>query len=164
MIKIEIKTVFGSLLFESEEAENTILKCLQKALKEGANLEEAYLRGADLRGAYLRGAYLLRANLRGADLEEAYLGGANLEGALLRGAYLEGEVLKSYPIQILGLMWFVLITEKFMRIGCERHTHASWLTFTDDQIAQMDPRALEFWRKYKTMLMEVCETQAGLPK
>ena len=61
MIKIQIKSVFGEVLFEYEKENNTIKDTLIEAVKRGA-----FLRGADLRGAYLGGAYL-----RGADLRDA---------------------------------------------------------------------------------------------
>ena len=74
--KIEIKSVFGSVLFELEKEDNTIKDTIIEAVKRGADLS-----GADLSGAYLRGAYL-----RGADLSGAYLSGAYLRGAYLSGA------------------------------------------------------------------------------
>jgi hypothetical protein len=72
---------------------------VEEAVKNGANLTDAYLRGAYLRGAnltdaYLRGAYLRGANLRGANLTGANLRGAYLRGAYLRGAYLRGAYLR----------------------------------------------------------------------
>ena len=66
MIKIQIKSIFGSVLFEYEKENNTIKDTLIEAVKKDADL-----RGADLRGADLRGAYLSGADLRG-----AYLSGA----------------------------------------------------------------------------------------
>src|SRR5574344_1450058 len=69
--KIEIKSVFGSVLFELEKEDNTIKDTIIEAVKRGANL-----RCADLRCADLGGADLGCANLRCADL-----GGANLGGA-----------------------------------------------------------------------------------
>ena len=65
-IKIQIKSVFGDVLFEYEKENNTIKD----------TLEEAVIQGANLRGANLGGAYLGDANLR-----DANLGGANLGGA-----------------------------------------------------------------------------------
>jgi len=98
--KIQIKTYWGSVLFEYEKKENTIKDTLEQAIKTGAYLRGAYLTGADLRGADLRGAnlrgadltdaYLTGADLRGADLRGADLRDANLRGADLRGAYLRG--------------------------------------------------------------------------
>ena len=90
MMKIQIKSIWGSILFEYEKEGNTIKETLLEAVKKGAYLRGAYLRGADLRGAYLRGAYLRGAYLSGADLSGADLSGADLRGADLSGAYLSG--------------------------------------------------------------------------
>ncbi len=84
-VKIQIKSVFGKVLFEYEKENNTIKATAEKAAAEGADL-----RCADLRDAYLRDAYLGGAHLRDADLGGADLGGANLRDADLRGAYLGG--------------------------------------------------------------------------
>ena len=88
-IKIDIKSVFGNVLFSFEKENNTIKDTLVEANLRGANLEGAYLEGAYLVGANLEGAYLEGANLEGAYLEEANLEGAYLRGANLEGAYLE---------------------------------------------------------------------------
>ena len=74
-IKIQIKSIFGSVLFEYSKENNTIKDTLCEANLRGANLCEADLceadlYGADLRGANLRGANLCEANLRGADHNE----------------------------------------------------------------------------------------------
>ena len=71
MIKIEIKTLWGTILFTHESENNTIKETVVKAVKDGAYLGGAYLRGAYLGDADLSGAYL-----RGADLSGAYLRGA----------------------------------------------------------------------------------------
>ena len=83
--KIEIKSIYGSILFSYESENNTIKKTVLEAIKSGANLS-----GANLRGAYLRGAYLSDAYLSGANLSGANLSGANLRGAYLSDAYLSG--------------------------------------------------------------------------
>ena len=75
-IKIQIKSIFGSVLFEYSKENNTIKDTLCEANLREADLCEANLYGADLRGA----------NLYGADLREADLCGANLYGADLREA------------------------------------------------------------------------------
>ena len=97
--KIEIKSIFGDLIFEFEKENNTIKDTLLEAIKcdadlRGANLRGANLRDADLRGADLRDANLCDANLCGADLRGADLRGANLCGAYLRGADLRGADLR----------------------------------------------------------------------
>jgi len=91
-IKIEIKSVFGKVLFEFEKENNTIKDTLIEANLYGANLRGANLREADLYGANLRGANLREADLRGANLYGANLYGANLRGANLRGADLYGAL------------------------------------------------------------------------
>ena len=109
-VKFEIKNKWtGSVLFEYEKEDNTLKKTVEKAVKEGANLEGAdlegaYLRGADLEGAYLKGADLEGANLRGVNLKgvnlkEAYLRGADLRGAYLKGADLEGANLRGVNLK-----------------------------------------------------------------
>ena len=79
MIKIKIKSLWGSILFEYENENNNIKDTLLEAIKSSANL-----RGADLRSADLRGANLSSADLRSADLSSANLIGADLRGADLR--------------------------------------------------------------------------------
>ena len=87
-IRIDIKSVFGNVLFSFEKENNTIKDTLEEANLRGAYLEGAELRGANLGDAELRGANLGGANLRGAYLEGAELRGANLGDAELRGANL----------------------------------------------------------------------------
>ena len=52
--KIQIKTIWGKLLFEHESENNSTKKTLEQARKEGVDLRGADLEGADLRGADLR--------------------------------------------------------------------------------------------------------------
>lgn len=68
--KIEIKSVFGEVLFELEKENNTLKETLQEANSQGVNLQGADLYKADLYEADLRGADLRGANLRGADNKE----------------------------------------------------------------------------------------------
>ncbi len=56
MLKIQIKSIFGKLLFEHESEKNTLLETLLRANLRGADLRGANLRGANLRGANLEGA------------------------------------------------------------------------------------------------------------
>ena len=57
-IKIQIKSIFGNILFEYEKENNTIKDTVEEAVKQGANLRDAYLRDANLRDANLGGANL----------------------------------------------------------------------------------------------------------
>ena len=146
MIKIEIKSIFGKVLFEYEKENNTLKDTLIKAVNEGLNLIDAYLigadlrgaylRGADLRGAYLEGADLICADLRGADLRGAYLEGAYLEGADLEGADLRGAKYKNINIKkasvFTGVYKYIampIITEDnkyYIRLGCFFRTLEEW--------------------------------------
>jgi hypothetical protein len=92
--KIEIKSIWGKVIFEFEKEDNSTKDTLKEAVKLEVNLQEAYLQIADLRGAYLQGAYLRKADLRGADLQGADLKGAYLQGTNLRGADLRGADLR----------------------------------------------------------------------
>ena len=142
-MKLSIMSRFSaSVIFEFEADENSIKITLEAAVKARANL-----RGANLYGANLRGA-----NLRGASLH-----GANLDGANLRGANLDGEKLSKTPIQINNLKWFVLISDTFMRIGCQRYTIEEWRNFSDEEIVKMDFGALKFWRQWKVSLLAMCD-------
>ena len=108
-VKIEIKSLLGTVLFELTKENNTLRDTIEEAVKRGAYLGGADLGGADLGGAYLGGADLRGANLGGADLGGADLRGANLGGADLGGADLggadlggAGKISKAEDILIVG--------------------------------------------------------------
>ena len=119
--KIEIKTIFGKLLFEFEKEDNSIKETLIEAVRQGA-----YLQGADLQGADLQGADLQGANLRGAYLQGAYLQGANLQGANLHGIKIKKAIVFS------GLYKYVVIPfiseddEKYVKMGCLTRKLSEW--------------------------------------
>ena len=145
-MKLSILSRFNaSILFEYEAEENNLKITLQVAVKTGADLYGADLRGADLDGADLYGADLRGADLRGADLY---------------GADLDGEKLVKTPLQLNNLKWFVLISDKYLRIGCQRFTIEEWRNFDDAAIVKMDFAALKFWRKWKAPIMALCDAHA----
>ena len=84
--KIEIKSVFGKLLFEYEKEDNTVKDTLLKAIESGASLRDANLSSANLHGADLCNADLRSADLCGANLCNANLCNADLCDADLHGA------------------------------------------------------------------------------
>ena len=90
MIKIQIKSIWGEVLFEYEKENNTLKDTLEEAVKHGANLTRANLTGANLTRANLTRANLTGANLDGANLTRANLDGANLTRANLTRANLDG--------------------------------------------------------------------------
>ena len=152
-MKIEIKTRFtGKVLFAHEAEENSIKITLKAALSAGANLFGADLSRADLSGADLSGA-----NLFGADLSRADLSGADLSRANLSGANLFGDKLTKTPLFLYSLDWDVTVTTTFLRIGCQVHLISDWASFDDDRISEMSSSALTFWRKYKSVIMALCE-------
>jgi len=87
-MKIEIKSVFGTVLFSGDFS--SLADAVVSAIKSRADLSRADLSGADLSGANLSRAYLSRANLSGANLSRADLSRANLSRANLSGANLSG--------------------------------------------------------------------------
>lgn len=128
---IQIKLKFtNTILFEGKY--NSLKDAVVNAVAKKINLIDACLRGAYLRGAYLRGADL-------------------------RGASLESEILKIAPLQMQLLLWDILITPQYLKIGCERHTHEEWAAFTDAEISRMHDKALEWWKDHKELLMMACE-------
>ena len=176
--KYEIKNRFtGEVLFscdipEGMESGMIARHALEEAIAQGANLcganlccanlEGANLKDANLQGANLWDANLWDANLRGANLEGANLWDANLWDANLWDANLQGANLrgaKDAPLIITSLRWPVYIGGTgMMRIGCQNHSVESWKNFTDEEIKRMDSDALDFWNKYKTMLLVACDT------
>ena len=113
------------------------------------------IEGDSLQGADLQGANLQRAYLRGADLQGADLQGADLRGADLQGADLQRANLPTDVIRIDGMRWDVTILHGYMRIGCQHHYVDDWDKFTDDEIAEMDYDALEFWQANKQKLITI---------
>jgi hypothetical protein len=93
-------------------------------------------------------------------LEMAVKARANLADAYLAGANLADETITIQPIKISGLTWPVLITDGYLRIGCQRHTHEQWQNFTDDEIRAMETGARLFWKSWKEPLMIMCKNHA----
>ena len=89
-IKIQIKSVFGDVLFEYEKENNTVKDTLEEAVRQNVSLDRANLDGASLYRASLDRASLDGASLDGANLNRASLYRASLYGASLNGATLYG--------------------------------------------------------------------------
>ena len=152
---IAIKHRFSGATLCEFDAE-TVKDAVVKAVANKANLDGANLYGANLYGANLDGANLYGADLRSANLDGANLDGANLDGADLDGANLDGEKIKKSPLSVVGLHYWCLISDGYMRLGCKRFTHDEWENFSDDEISDMDGRALEFWKQWKAPLLAMC--------
>jgi len=141
---------------------------LRGANLRGADLSYADLSDANLRGANLRGADLSYADLSDADLSYANLSNASLSNANLRGADLSNAKLSDANLwstignqrQIITIqtdVWQIVYTSDVMQIGCQRHSINDWLVFSDDHISKMDSKALDFWKKWKPILVLILE-------
>ena len=87
---------------------------------------------------------------------------ADLGGADLRGADLDGEKLTKTPLQLNNLQWPVLITDAYLRIGCQRHLISDWAKFKDGDIDKMASGALDFWTKWQNTLLTLCKAHNDL--
>ena len=72
-MKIQIKSVFGRIIFEYETENNTLKKTVEKAVERSADLSSADLRSADLSSANLSSADLSSADLSSANLDKRYI-------------------------------------------------------------------------------------------
>jgi len=125
---------------------------------ESKNLSDADLLGANLSDANLRYANLSDADLRGANLSDADLLGANLSDADLRGADLRGADLRGADLIVLQMdLWTAYITTNHIRIGCQSHILSEWENFTDEEISEMHPGALEYWNENKEVIISLCK-------
>ena len=122
-------------------------------IKERANLRDANLYGADLCNANLRDANLYGADLRGADLYGADLRGADLRDANLRGLNGNFRHVKSLQTE----KYCITYTSKVIQIGCQSHTIEEWKNFDDEKIRRMDIGALDWWSKWKPVIMQIIE-------
>ena len=126
--KIEIKSIFGKLLFEFECENNTVKKTVEKAIESSADLSSADLSSADLSSANLRFANLRSADLRSANLRSADLSSANLRYADLSSANLSYANL-SYADQNEGTL--------FLSIACPEEGSFIAYKKADDKIVKL---------------------------
>ena len=110
MKTIEIKNIYGDVLFSHTAENNSIKITVEEAVKMNVRLTLADLAGADLAwadlaGANLESANLESANLSWADLADANLKEANLKEANLKGAFLEGADLTEADITGANINW-----------------------------------------------------------
>ena len=86
----------------------------------------------------------------------AIINKANLSGADLRGANLSGAYLSCAGLSVLMTdIWTCYIQPDHIRIGCQYHAVADWMSFSDDKINAMNSRALAWWAKWKDAIMAV---------
>ena len=127
-IKIEIKSVFGKVLFALEKENNTIKDTIEEAVRNNANLEYANLYNANLINANLINANLINANLVNANLMNANLYNANLYNSNLINA-------KNKETVILPIFckWNYGIKGDLIKIGCVEKTIEQWDLWFDSE-------------------------------
>ena len=174
--KIEIKSIFGNILFTHEAENATIKDAVEKAVKEkvslaAADLRYADLRYADLRYAYLSSAYLSSANLRYADLSSADLRYANLRyadlpyanlsSADLRYADLSSTDLSSANLSLaenkdtaylpIFCKWNHSIIGNKIQIGCKEKTIEEWDSFFASNEVYLTERNTEDFKQIQAI-------------
>ena len=61
-----------------------------------------------------------------------------------------------------GLRWPVSTDGKSIQIGCQHHSVDEWRAFDDWVIAKMDSDALDFWKKYKLVVLGLAEVRKSM--
>ena len=141
------------------------MKYTQQELNEILAKHKNWLNGvnggeqANLSYADLRYANLSYADLRYANFSSANLSYANFSSADLR--YIIGEMksLRSFQLE----KYMVSYTDTILNIGCESHTIEDWKNFNDKKIKIMDRGALEWWNKWKPIIMQIIEIAPAEP-
>jgi hypothetical protein len=137
----------------------------------GADFEGAELGGADLSRSCLKCANFNGANLKGANLREACLGWGSFSGADLSGADLSGadlsstdfsaadltEVIFESEVQTLEYIeirpWSILKAKSSVIVGWHHLSREEWAIFDETEIDEMEDGILDFWRKYKEIIL-----------
>ena len=127
--KLQIKSIFDSLLFEYECEDNTIAKTVEEAVRSSANLSFANLHSANLHSANLRSANLHFADLRFADLSFADLHFADLRSANLSFADLSFADLSSANLSS------AKTDKRYIQVSCIGSSkRMTTYCFEDDQV------------------------------
>jgi hypothetical protein len=139
--KIEIKSIFGDVLFTYEAENATIKDAVEKAVKEKVSLASADLSSANLRSADLYSADLRSANLSSADLYSANLRSSDLSSAKNKDtAYL--------PI---FCKWAHSIKGNEIKIGCKSKTIEDWDIFFDSKKVYSTERNTEDFKQIQAV-------------
>jgi len=159
--KIEIKSIFGKVLFTYENENATIKDAVEKAVKEKVSLAFADLSSADLSSANLRSANLYSANLSSADLYSADLSSANLSSANLRSANLYSANLSSANNKETAYIpmhckWDFTIIGNKIQIGCKEKTIEEWDLFFNSEEEYSTKRNTEEFKQIQACY-EACK-------
>ena len=80
------------------------------------------------------------------------------------GARVCGDVVKSEKdcVNITNEKYNITIMPEHLQIGCQYHSKKKWWGFSDSEILAMDGEpGLLWWKKWKSILMAVCEESEG---
>ena len=122
-----------------------------------ANLSNADLSSADLSDADLSYADLSYADIGDADFSDADIGDADFSDADLSelrslcDTIGNGSEIKTVQTNI----WLVTYTATQVQIGRKLNSIEQWWNFSDEEIAQMDKSALDWWRVWKPILKQI---------
>jgi len=142
-MKFEIKHRFtGAVLFALET--DSMLLCVEAAVKSGADLRWSDLRWSNLRGSNLSGSDLSGSDLRGSDLSGSDLRGSNLSGSDLRWSDLRWSNLSGSDLRWSDLRWSNLrgsnLSGSDLSGAHLQDTHGQKLTLLDDHaVLQLGP-------------------------
>jgi hypothetical protein len=53
--------------------------------------------------------------------------------------------------------WMIGFTSTQLQIGCQSHTIPEWRDFSDEQIARMNEKALDWWKKWSSHIFKTIE-------
>ena len=119
-------------------------------------------RGGEFLGGYFLGGEFLGGEFRGGEFRGGEFRGGEFLGGEFRGGEFLGEKISKAPLFIFNIgKWSALITQTKMSIGCKNYLHEEWAHFDDQEISDMDSAALEFWKKNKLILLELCKFNQG---
>ncbi len=105
MKKIEIKSIFGKVLFTYKAENATIKDAVENAIKEKVSLRNSNLSYSNLSGSDLSGSNLRGSNLSGSDLRYSNLSASNLSGSDLRYSNLSASNLSGSDLRYSNLSY-----------------------------------------------------------
>lgn len=146
----------------------------------GADLSFANMDGINLSNCKLHGANIVNATMRNANLSKTDIGESNFMGTDLSGADMTGIsplmfttckwaganltgakifnnlTLNRTPLQILGLVYPVLITETHLLVSCQAFTFEEWEAMTDADYTKFEPvNGAKFAREWRDKLIAI---------
>lgn len=128
---------------------------------KGVDLSDTNLRAVNFSVINLSNSNLSYTNLSYTGLSDTNLSRANLDNADLYNCAGNRREIKSLFISEL---YPITYTAEILQIGCERHTHAEWWGFSDEEIYKMDgSKALKFWHEFKELILTTIEKAPAVP-